>query len=501
MLKTVPAAVALAILSFVVLTAHSAHAQTPATIAIVSGNNQSGSPNTALASPLVVSIGCAGFSPIPAPCGTVAWTSSAPGDTFAPSFSLTTGTFPTGTASTVLTLGSTPGSRTVTAASGLPGQPSVTFTINTINTTNTTNTTNNAGQAISGTKQASSLGISTLTTTTFQNTNIGLRLAALRRTPSLPAEKSLGGLPSSPGGQPGLLAGLAALTGGGASADSSSILSRLGTFATAQGSFGDQDATTAEPGFDFHTAGITLGADYRFTEQFIFGLAFGYLRSKMNFDSSAGDSTINGYSLSAYTNYYILDPLYVDGIITFGWNDYSTERNIPGATATANGRTNGTQLGISTGTGYNFNAGGLTFGPTFRVNYVHVHIDSYQESGANPFNLQIGSQTIESVTTALGGQMTYAIGMSWGVLMPLLSANWQHEYKNNARTTTGSVVAQPSTSVIVQTNNPDRDYANLGVGVSATFRGGTSAFVHYEEVLGLSNFTNHSFNAGFRMEF
>jgi len=297
------------------------------------------------------------------------------------------------------------------------------------------------------------------------------------------------------------LAGLAGLTGGGASADSSSILSRLGTFATGQGSFGNQDATTAEPGFDFHTVGITLGADYRFTEQFIFGLAFGYLRTKMDFDSSAGDSSINSYSLSAYTNYYILDPLYVDGIITFGWSDYSTERNIPGATATANGQTNGTQLGISTGTGYNFTSRGFTFGPTFRVNYVHVHIDSYQESGANPFNLHIGSQTIESVTTQLGGQATYAIGMTWGVLMPLLSANWQHEYKNNSRTTTGSVVAQPSTNVITQTNNPDRDYCNLGVGVSATFRGGRSAFLHYEEVLGLSNFHSHSFNAGFRMEF
>jgi outer membrane autotransporter protein len=379
----------------------------------------------------------------------------------------------------------------------------VTFTVNggTSQAVTTQQAVGGTQQAVGGTQQAVSLGTSTLTTTTFQNTNIGVRLAALRRTPSLPAEKGLSGLPSNPGGQTGPLAGLAGLTGGGATADSSSILSRLGTFATAQGSFGNQDATTGESGFDFHTAGITLGVDYRFTEQFIFGLAFGYLRTKMNFDSSAGDSSINSYSLSAYTNYYILDPLYVDGIITFGWSDYSTERNIPGATATANGQTNGTQLGISTGTGYNFNAGPFTFGPTFRVNYVHVHIDSYQESGANPFNLHIGSQTIESVTTQLGGQATYAIGMTWGVLMPLLSANWQHEYKNNSRNTTGSVVAQPSTNVVVQTNNPDRDYGNVGVGVSATFRGGKSAFLHYEEVIGLSNFTNHSFNAGFRLEF
>jgi outer membrane lipase/esterase len=486
--RIVLGATTFAIFGLVSLTARTVHAQ----IAFLSANG-----NT-----LVVSVNCSPLVVIPGPCGSVSWTSSAPGDSFSPPVSQTVGPSTTAaTASTVLILGSTPGPRTVTATSAVAG--SVTFTVNggTSQAVTTQQAVGGTQQAVGGTQQAVSLGTSTLTTTTFQNTNIGVRLAALRRTPSLPAEKGLSGLPSNPGGQTGPLAGLAGLTGGGATADSSSILSRLGTFATAQGSFGNQDATTGESGFDFHTAGITLGVDYRFTEQFIFGLAFGYLRTKMNFDSSAGDSSINSYSLSAYTNYYILDPLYVDGIITFGWSDYSTERNIPGATATANGQTNGTQLGISTGTGYNFNAGPFTFGPTFRVNYVHVHIDSYQESGANPFNLHIGSQTIESVTTQLGGQATYAIGMTWGVLMPLLSANWQHEYKNNSRNTTGSVVAQPSTNVVVQTNNPDRDYGNVGVGVSATFRGGKSAFLHYEEVIGLSNFTNHSFNAGFRLEF
>lgn len=289
--------------------------------------------------------------------------------------------------------------------------------------------------------------------------------------------------------------------GGGASADRSGFLNRLGFFANGQGSFGSQDATSREPGFDFHTAGITLGADYRLTDQFLLGMAFGYLRTKSDFDASAGNSTTNGYSLSAYGSYYILDKLYVDGIATFGWNNYDTDRNIPNVNATADGSTDGTQFAISVSTGYNFNVGAFTFGPTGRVNYVRVHVDGYQETGAEPFNLNIGSQTPESVTTALGAQATYAISTQWAVLTPLVRFEWDHEYKGGGRTVTASVVADPATNVAVQTNNPDRDYFNLGVGLSATFKQGVSAFLYYETVLGRDNFTNNAFTGGIRFEF
>jgi outer membrane autotransporter protein len=347
------------------------------------------------------------------------------------------------------------------------------------------------------------LGTIALATTSVQTTKIGIRLAALRRGAT---GASASGLALNIDGQSlplGALTGMipSGERGGGASADRSGFLSRLGFFANGQGNFGNQDATSREPGFDFHTAGVTLGADYRLTDQVLLGMAFGYLRTKSDFDASAGNSTVNGYSLSAYGSYYILDKLYVDGIATFGWNDYSTDRNIPNVNATANGSTDGTQFAISVSTGYNFNAGAFTFGPTGRVDYVQVHIDGYQETGANPFNLNIRSQNPASVTTALGGQATYAISTQWAVLMPLVRFEWLHEYKDGSRTVTATVVADPATGVSVQTNNPDRDYFNLGAGLSATFRHGVSGFFNYETVLGRDNFTSNAFTAGVRFEF
>lgn len=171
------------------------------------------------------------------------------------------------------------------------------------------------------------------------------------------------------------------------------------------------------------------------------------------------------------------------------------------STATAYGSTHGTQFAISVSTGYNFTVGAFTFGPTGRVNYVQVHIDGYQESGAEPFDLNVATQNAQSVTTALGGQATYAISMPWGVLTPLMRFEWEHEYKGNSRTVTASLVADPATTVAAQTNGPDRDYFNLGAGLSATFKGGVSAFVQFDTVLGRANFTNYSFNTGVRFAF
>jgi len=353
----------------------------------------------------------------------------------------------------------------------------------------------------SGAQLAAALGSVALTTTGVQTNNVGLRLNSLRGGAT---GMTMSGLSFDFGGQSVPLAAVASLVSslggtGGASADRSSMLSRLGIFANGQGSFGNQSATSREPGFDFHTAGLTVGADYRVTDQLILGLAVGYLRTKMGLEFSAGDSRVDGYSVTAYGNYFILPKLYLDGIATFGWNNYDIERTDVNATAKAD--TDGTQFAFSMGTGYNFNAGPFTFGPTARVNYTRVHIDGYRERGADPLNVTIARQTIESVTSDVGGQASYAISLNWGVLTPLVRFDWEHEYKNNSRVVTSALVADPTFGGSARTNNPDRDYFNLGAGLSATMKAGVSAFLYFEETRGRAHFTNHSFSGGVRVEF
>ena len=356
---------------------------------------------------------------------------------------------------------------------------------------------------------ASTLGDVAVISTSVQNRNIGLRLNSLRG--GLGGGISVSGLSLAIKGDSVPLGSmLTGLLGGGASADPSRAFGKLGLFVNGQGSFGDQGTTLQSPGYDFSTAGLTAGADCRFTDNVVVGAAFGYLRTKIDRAGTVSDSSINGYSLSVYGTYYIKDQFYVDSILTYGRNDYGIDRRSERLASSGSGTTvdritastDGDQFSASASGGYDFRTGGLSFGPTGRVTYIRVHIDGFSEHGPVGSNAaRIQDQTVESLTTALGGQATYAISTAWAVLLPLVSAEWEHELKGDRRVLAGRLVSSPATLLTAQASAPDRNYFNLGVGVTATFPRGISAFVHYEEQLGRAHFTNHSFTGGVRFAF
>jgi uncharacterized protein with beta-barrel porin domain len=315
-------------------------------------------------------------------------------------------------------------------------------------------------------------------------------------------------------------------------ASTPSTFSRLGVFANGTFTGGDKDVTSREAGFDFTTFGATLGADYRFTNNFVLGVTFNYLSTDIDFDTSSflntpagGGIDTQSFGFSIYGMYYVLNQLYVDGIVNFGWNNYDIDRRIiyaipstnrtgagiPGATTTVNqtaqGDTDSSQFAFSLGAGYDVTVQAFTITPFVRLEYSRLDVDGYQESinnTANGFGLALAfdDQDVESLLSVLGAQVSYAISTGIGVLLPQVRAEWRHEFKNDARTITSRFVNDPArTPLALVTDSPDRDFFALGVSLSATFRGGVAAFVSYEPVVGLSEVTSHSVVGGIRLEF
>src|SRR5262249_4140654 len=327
-------------------------------------------------------------------------------------------------------------------------------------------------------------------TATVQTRNIGLRLASLR---SGARGLSITGLSwSAPADSEAPASALPAALADGLTGN------RLGLFINGEGSFGKQDTTDREAGFHFHTMGGTVGADYRFTDQFILGGAIGYLETHSDLDADGGEVTAHGLSFSFFGTYYLREVYYIDGIATYGRTWYETERRIGGASSTARGDPNGNQFALSISGGRNFAVGALTLGPYARLDYTHVEIDSFRERGAGESNVHVKSQDIDSVVTALGGRLSYAISTALGVFLPTLSAEWQHELADDSQQIGASTIG--GVSVNVRTSTPDRDYFRLGAGLVAALRHGTHAFVHYDAIVGRDNFTYHGFTAGIRFE-
>lgn len=346
-------------------------------------------------------------------------------------------------------------------------------------------------------------------TGTQQMANVGSRLAALRA-----GSKGIdfGSLALNMDGESLSGRQLAALasgaSGSGASADGT--FGKWGFFLNGTVNFGDKDKTANETGFDYSTTGITGGVDYRFTEDLIAGGAFGYATNNVNFDSDDGGLDTETWHLAAYATSYLTERLYLDAIVEYGWNDYDSKRNIDyqitssldTVSRQARAAFSGTQFGASLGTGYDINEGPFAYGVYGRVAYLSVDVDSYRETDAGGLNLEMDGFDATSVTSTLGARISRVFNTETAVLVPQARIEWEHEYDNDASALSARFAADPtSTTFLINTDDPDRDYFRISLGLSAVFPKGVSSFINYSTLIDKSDWTDHLIDAGVRWEF
>ncbi|MEE9425982.1 MAG: autotransporter outer membrane beta-barrel domain-containing protein [Methylococcales bacterium] len=290
--------------------------------------------------------------------------------------------------------------------------------------------------------------------------------------------------------------------------------SRLGIWGNGTFITGDVDTATNQLGFDFDNWGGTLGVDYRITNDLVTGLAFTYLNTDADVDSSAGNVESDSYTGSIYATYSHQSGFYVDGIASYGASDFEISRRIqytlPTDAApdvvdtTAEGDPNGSQYSFGMGVGYQFAVGSSTIEPFARADYQEYEIDSYTESGGQGWGERFSRQRIRSLPTSVGLRLSNAFSMPWGVLIPQAHGTWHHEFKDDSRTITtsflGDGAAAPNQFSIV-TEGPDRDYYTVGASLNATFVHGITAFVAYNTLLGYRDVDSHRVTFGGRLEF
>ena len=166
----------------------------------------------------------------------------------------------------------------------------------------------------------------------------------------------------------------------------------------------------------------------------------------------------------------------------------------------ANSDTTAFQYGFGGNLGYEFNVRQFTITPVARVQYVKADVDSYEESGASPVNLKVGSQDATSLTTNLGASLGYAFSTQYGVLEPTIRAEYVHEFENDDNGAKIRYASDPTglSAFNVVTEGPNENYGIVGAALTGTLAGGWSAFADFETVVGLGEFDIYTFRAGFR---
>ncbi|GIW95220.1 MAG: hypothetical protein KatS3mg110_3261 [Pirellulaceae bacterium] len=97
------------------------------------------------------------------------------------------------------------------------------------------------------------------------------------------------------------------------------------------------------------------------------------------------------------------------------------------------------------------------------LQYIFLRQSDFAESGAGSNNLSVDSSQTHSLRGILGGQAYWQHPTAAGLLIPDLHAQWIHEFLD----THSTVLVNVAPAVTVPGLDPGRDFALLGVGITA----------------------------------
>ena len=295
--------------------------------------------------------------------------------------------------------------------------------------------------------------------------------------------------------------------------------SRWGFFATGTIGRGSRNPGQVDPGGDFDNYGLTAGVDYRITNSLILGAALGFNRNDSQLNQNLGELNSRGYSLSAYGTWFNDKNYYADAVLTLGRNSTDIARRInytlpslSGGTTTidqiATGAPDSDQQSLALSVGKDFNRGAWSFGPYLRGTYTKLDFDGYIERMSDPTGpggglaLEVDDRRLSSMQAVLGGKLSYTMSTSWGVLMPSMQVEYVQEFEDDADGLVTRFAYDPTNSnIIINGDQVDTNFLNIGIGLSGVFANGRSGYLYYEHVAGKDRTSQGSLALGIRIEF
>ena len=176
----------------------------------------------------------------------------------------------------------------------------------------------------------------------------------------------------------------------------------------------------------------------------------------MKTDDNVGEGNTDSYFASAYGT-WTGEAGYLEGTLTAGLHQYQDERSIDIGTIhrTATSKHKGQTVSTGLGTGTILPAGNWQVQPRASLLYTYLYQPGFNETGADSLNMQVATRETHSLKSELGVQIARVFHLGENLLIPEVSAAWEHDFDVDDRKITTSFEGLPgSTFTVEQTDVP-----------------------------------------------
>ncbi len=291
---------------------------------------------------------------------------------------------------------------------------------------------------------------------------------------------------------------------------------RLSVFVNGAAIKTDQSDDDVETGSETDTVVLTVGVDYRFTDNMVAGLAFNLGSSDTEFDVSGfkkGSLDTETHMLTLFGTYYT-DNWFFDSSLSTGGDDYEQERNfkcvsvnnecIITGEGVAEATYHSSQTTLSLGSGYDWSHRSFNITPYAQFIYGNVKVDSYSERSKDSVILavEIDEQEKDIATLNLGSNFQYIVNTEKGVVIPMISLQFIKEFEDDTEFVTGRFVGNKANGgdFRLATNDVDSSYSIIGTGCTLQLKNGNAGFVNIQKTVGFENIDQTRLTVGWRWE-
>ena len=233
------------------------------------------------------------------------------------------------------------------------------------------------------------------------------------------------------------------------------------------GYVGSQGARQSFAGYNATILGTMVGYDMPLGPDTRIGLGIGYAGGAISEKSGGNRTDFSSVQATAYAG-HTSGPWFIDGALSFGWNEYSGRRNIvfPGVNRSASASYSGQDYGAFLITGFNLPVMGFIMTPLASLQYSAIRLGGYSETGAGDINLRVRGQSYNYLESGLGLKVSRQYFYEGIGIVPEIHAKWLHALINPTVSQNATFAATGSGAFTTPGLRSGADTLNLGTGIT-----------------------------------
>ena len=230
------------------------------------------------------------------------------------------------------------------------------------------------------------------------------------------------------------------------------------------------DDTSKAYGFDADSSGVAMGAEKYINDDVKVGLGYAYTNTDI--DGFMRSTDVDTHTAFVYGEYKPSN-WYVNGIASYGWSDYSENKNVSGVGVKAD--YDAETFGLQAMTGYDMQLKHFGLTPEVGLRYVHISQDGYKDSA----DQRVSSSDSDILTGVIGAKFSKTWTLENGMnIKPEARIAATYDLMNDD---VNSVVTLANGSAyMVEGDALDRFGMEFGAGVTAEVNDNVEFALGYE---------------------